>query len=89
MFSKTGRFTSPTTASVALTKPPPGGFVTSPGTYPCRSMRLGATAHPWVAGHPELELADQLFPYLTMVEGLKLCAQTFNQDVKQLSCCAG
>lgn len=35
------------------------------------------------------ELADQLFPYLTMVEGLKLCAQTFNKDVKQLSCCAG
>lgn len=35
------------------------------------------------------ELADQLFPYLTMVEGLKLCAQTFSRDVKQLSCCAG
>ena len=35
------------------------------------------------------ELADQLFPYLTMVEGLKLCAQTFTKDVKQLSCCAG
>jgi mercuric reductase len=35
------------------------------------------------------DLADQLFPYLTMVEGLKLCAQTFNRDVKQLSCCAG
>jgi mercuric reductase len=34
-------------------------------------------------------LADQLFPYLTMVEGLKLCAQSFTQDVKQLSCCAG
>ncbi|HYY16629.1 MAG TPA: FAD-dependent oxidoreductase, partial [Gammaproteobacteria bacterium] len=34
-------------------------------------------------------LADQLFPYLTMVEGLKLCAQTFTRDVKQLSCCAG
>jgi len=34
-------------------------------------------------------LADQLFPYLTMVEGLKLTAQTFNKDVKQLSCCAG
>jgi mercuric reductase len=30
-----------------------------------------------------------LFPYLTMVEGLKLTAQTFNKDVKQLSCCAG
>ena len=35
------------------------------------------------------DLADQLFPYLTMVEGLKLCAQTFNRDIKQLSCCAG
>lgn len=35
------------------------------------------------------ELADQLFPYLTMVEGLRLCAQTFFRDVKQLSCCAG
>jgi mercuric reductase len=35
------------------------------------------------------ELADQLFPYLTMVEGLKLCAQTFYKDVKELSCCAG
>ncbi|SCU74669.1 Mercuric reductase [Cupriavidus necator] len=35
------------------------------------------------------ELADQLFPYLTMVEGLKLAAQTFSKDVSQLSCCAG
>ncbi len=35
------------------------------------------------------DLAGQLFPYLTMVEGLKLCAQTFTRDVKQLSCCAG
>jgi len=35
------------------------------------------------------ELADQLFPYLTMVEGLKLAAQTFSKNVKQLSCCAG
>jgi len=35
------------------------------------------------------DLAQQLFPYLTMVEGLKLCAQTFFKDVKQLSCCAG
>jgi len=36
-----------------------------------------------------IDLAEQLFPYLTMVEGLKLCAQTFNKDVKELSCCAG
>jgi mercuric reductase len=35
------------------------------------------------------ELADQMFPYLTMVEGLKLAAQTFNIDIAQLSCCAG
>ena len=35
------------------------------------------------------ELVNQLFPYLTMVEGLKLCAQTFTKDVKKLSCCAG
>lgn len=41
------------------------------------------------AGMTVVELADQLFPYLTMVEGLKLCAQTFNKDVSQLSCCAG
>jgi len=41
------------------------------------------------AGMTVQDLADQLFPYLTMVEGLKLCAQTFTKDVKQLSCCAG
>ena len=41
------------------------------------------------AGMTAQDLADQLFPYLTMVEGLKLAAQTFNKDVKQLSCCAG
>ena len=35
------------------------------------------------------DLAGQLFPYLTMVEGLKLCAQTFSKDIKELSCCAG
>ena len=35
------------------------------------------------------ELSDQLFPYLTMVEGIKLCAQTFTRDVRELSCCAG
>lgn len=35
------------------------------------------------------ELADQLFPYLTMVEGLKLAAQIFSKHVTQLSCCAG
>ncbi|WP_175817706.1 mercury(II) reductase [Burkholderia diffusa] len=41
------------------------------------------------AGMTVQELADQLFPYLTMVESLKLAAQTFSKDVTQLSCCAG
>lgn len=41
------------------------------------------------AGMTVQDLADQLFPYLTMVEGLKLAAQTFTKDVRQLSCCAG
>ncbi|MGH7753056.1 MAG: FAD-dependent oxidoreductase, partial [Gemmatimonadales bacterium] len=44
------------------------------------ALRAGMTVH---------DLADQLFPYLTMVEGLKLAAQTFTKDVRQLSCCAG
>ncbi len=35
------------------------------------------------------DLAETIFPYLTTVEGLKLAAQTFDQDVKKLSCCAG
>ncbi|MDX1605240.1 MAG: mercury(II) reductase [Candidatus Competibacterales bacterium] len=35
------------------------------------------------------ELADMIYPYLTTVEGLKLAAQSFDQDVARLSCCAG
>jgi mercuric reductase len=41
------------------------------------------------AGMTVRELGDQLFPYLTMVEGIRLCAQTFSKDVAKLSCCAG
>jgi mercuric reductase len=41
------------------------------------------------AGMTAQELSNQLFPYLAMVEGLELCAQTFTTDVMQLSCCAG
>ncbi|AOU98417.1 mercury(II) reductase [Acidihalobacter yilgarnensis] len=41
------------------------------------------------AGMTVNDLAGRLFPYLTMVEGLKLCAQTFTRDVSELSCCAG
>ncbi|CAM3555993.1 MAG: mercury(II) reductase [Thalassospira sp.] len=35
------------------------------------------------------DLGSMIFPYLTTVEGLKLAAQTFDMDVKKLSCCAG
>lgn len=35
------------------------------------------------------EIGDTLFPYLTMAEGIRLCAQTFFKDVATLSCCAG
>lgn len=35
------------------------------------------------------DLGNTIFPYLTMVEGLKLAAQTFNKDISKLSCCAG
>ncbi|MCL4449538.1 MAG: mercury(II) reductase [Actinobacteria bacterium] len=34
------------------------------------------------------ELASMFHPYLTMSEGLKLAAQTFEKDVSKLSCCA-
>ena len=34
------------------------------------------------------EIANSLFPYLTLSEGIKLAAITFTKDVKELSCCA-
>ena len=40
----------------------------------------------------EMTLSDVtslFFPYLTMVEGVKLAALTFHKDVSKLSCCAG
>jgi mercuric reductase len=43
------------------------------------AMRAGMTVH---------DLAEELFPYLTMSEGLKLAAQAFTKDVARLSCCA-
>ncbi|KUO94605.1 mercury(II) reductase [Ferroacidibacillus organovorans] len=35
------------------------------------------------------DIAGTLAPYLTMAEGLKLAALTFDRDVSTLSCCAG
>jgi len=34
------------------------------------------------------DLVETFHPYLTMVEGLKLAALTFDKDVAKLSCCA-
>ncbi|HLI45543.1 MAG TPA: mercury(II) reductase [Acidimicrobiales bacterium] len=34
------------------------------------------------------ELSSTFHPYLTMVEAMKLAAQTFTRDVERLSCCA-
>lgn len=34
------------------------------------------------------DIANTFDPYLTMAEGLKLAAQTFDRDVSKLSCCA-
>jgi len=34
------------------------------------------------------DLTDTFHPYLTIAEGLKLAAQTFDRDVAKLSCCA-
>lgn len=34
------------------------------------------------------EISAMFHPYLTMAEAIKLAAQTFNKDVKTLSCCA-
>ncbi len=34
------------------------------------------------------ELAESLYPYLTLGEGIKLAAITFGKDVAKLSCCA-
>jgi mercuric reductase len=41
------------------------------------------------AGMTVRHLGEQLFPHLTMSEGLKLAAQSFTKDVATLSCCAG
>jgi mercuric reductase len=39
-------------------------------------------------GMTATDLADTIFPYLTMVEALKLAAIGFSKDVAKLSCCA-
>ena len=43
------------------------------------ALKLGASVQ---------DLASSFAPYLTMAEGLKLAAQSFDRDVARLSCCA-
>ena len=44
------------------------------------AVRLGLTIE---------DLTSVFHPYLTLSEGIKLAAQTFDKDVAMLSCCAG
>lgn len=69
-------FTDPQVATVGLSEAEAGELIQTAAI----AIRARMTVQ---------DITDQLFPYLTMVEGLKRCAQTFTKDVKQLSCCAG
>ncbi len=53
-----------------------GGEVIQTATF---AVKLGLTIN---------DLTSTFFPYLTQVEGLKLAALTFDQDISKLSCCA-
>lgn len=48
-------------------------------TEPALAIRFGLTID---------DLTATFHPYLTLSEGIKLAAQTFDQDVAKLSCCA-
>jgi mercuric reductase len=48
-------------------------------TEPALAIKFGLTID---------DLASAFHPYLTLSEGIKLAAQTFDRDVAQLSCCA-
>jgi mercuric reductase len=52
----------------------------------CDSIQTAALAIKH--GMTTKELGETIFPYLTMVEGLKLAALSFRKDVTRLSCCA-
>ena len=48
-------------------------------TEPTLAIRFGLTVE---------DITSTFHPYLTLSEGIKLAAQTFNKDVAKLSCCA-
>ena len=49
----------------------------------------GDRENPAVNGLTIENLTSAFHPYLTLSEGVKLAAQTFDKDVAKLSCCAG
>lgn len=62
-----------------------GGHILAPeGSDSIQTVALAIKA-----GMTYDELGSMIFPYLTTVESIKLAAQTFDMDVKKLSCCAG
>jgi len=48
-------------------------------TEPALAIKFGLTIE---------DLSSAFHPYLTLSEGIKLAAQTFDKDVAKLSCCA-
>ena len=88
-------FTDPKVASVGLTEAgarAAGFHIRTSTLTPDHVPRALADSIQTVAikmGMTYQHLAEMIFPYLTTVEGLQLAAQTFDRDVKELSCCAG
>ena len=75
---------------IKLVAEQPGGRLLGAQIVAVNAGEIIQTAALAIRNHMTVEtLAGELFPYLTMVEGLKLCAQTFSKDVTRLSCCAG
>jgi mercury(II) reductase len=62
-----------------------GAHILAPEGGECIQTAALAIKH----GMTARDLAETIFPYLTTVEGLKLAALSFEQDVTKLSCCAG
>lgn len=85
-------FTDPQVASVGLTEAQAraAGFTVKTSVLaPEGSDSIQTAAIATKMGMTYEELASMIFPYLTTVERLKLAAQTFDMDVRKLSCCAG
>ena len=61
-----------------------GGHVVAPEG----GEMIQTLAHAVKFGIGVTDLVDTLFPYLTLNEGIRIAAQTFDKDPARLSCCA-